>query len=225
MLKQPSISQYLISTCLFVIDELNDKYKELDKPALKEIADLKFNEMDITVRIGYPFRQMAHYTVGDKEKKGLAKSNHDIFIEQKDFKIEVKYLKNWKSSNKSKSSSNSALWSTYQADFDWLFSEIDNGYKNKRAFVIGWFNCVDYFAQMIQLGESSGSKPLANERRICYFPFLYKANHPTYTNDLLIDYSCAYDVLSVRPIGIKAGEYNCIFIGNESDTFHFALYF
>ncbi len=225
MEKKPSISQYLISTCLFIIDELNDKYSNVEKKELKAIADQKYNEMDITVRIGYPFRQMAHYTVGDKDEMGYAKSNHDIFIESKDYKIEVKYLKNWKSSNKSRSSSNSALWKTYQNDFDWLFNEIDNGNKNNRAFVIGWFNCVDYFAQMIQLGETSGSKPLANERRICYFPYLYKANHPTYTSDLLIDYSSAYECLSVRPIGTKTGEYNCIFIGKPSDVFHFAIYY
>ena len=53
MEKKPSISQYLISTCLFIIDELNEKYSTLEKRELKEIADQKFNEMDITVRIGY----------------------------------------------------------------------------------------------------------------------------------------------------------------------------
>ncbi len=223
MRKQPSISQYLISTCLFIIDELNELYSDLDKQALKQIADIKFNEMDITVKIGYPFRHTAHYTVGDTIKRGLPKSNHDIFVESKDFKIEVKYLKNWKSA--SHTSSNSALWSTYQADFDWLLSEIDDGQKDKRAFVIGWFNCVDYFAQLIQLGEASGKMPLANEKRVCYFPFLRKTNHPTYTKDLVYNYANAYSSLSVNPITKEAGNYNCIFVGNEKDVFHFAIYY
>ena len=69
-MKKPSISQYLLSTCLFIIDELNEQYGSLSKDELKKIADDKFNEMDITVRLGYPFRQMVHYTVGDKTKRG-----------------------------------------------------------------------------------------------------------------------------------------------------------
>lgn len=222
-MKTPSISQYLISTCLFIIDELNEQYKELSPQELKLVADKKFNEMDITVKIGYPFRHTAHYTVGDKDKRGQAKSNHDIYVESKDFKIEIKYLKNWKSS--SKTPSNSALWSTYQADFDWLFSEIDNGQKGKRAFVIGWFNCVDYFAQLIQLGESSGMTPLINEKRVCYFPFLRKTTHPTHTRDLVYNYALAYEEQAVSLISQNQGDYKCVFVGNEKDVFHFAVYF
>ncbi len=223
MSKEPSISQYLISTCLFIIDELNAQYKGLTLQALKIIADEKFNEMDITVKIGYPFRHTAHYTVGDTVKSGQAKSNHDIFVESKDFKIEIKYLKNWKSA--SKTSSNSALWSTYQADFDWLFSEIDNGYKDKRAFVIGWFNCVEYYAQLIQLGEGSGKSPLVNEKRVCYFPFLRKTAHPTYTRNLVYNYPLAYEEQAVSLISKTQGDYKCVFIGNETDVFHFAVYY
>ena len=63
----PTISQYLLSTCLFTIDELNEQYKALDKEQLKKVADEEFNEMDITVRLGYPFKQMVHYTVGDSK--------------------------------------------------------------------------------------------------------------------------------------------------------------
>lgn len=222
-MKTPSISQYIISTCLFITDELNAQYKGLTPQELKIIADEKFNEMDITVKIGYPFRNTAHYTVGDTVKSGQAKSNHDIFVESKDFKIEIKYLKNWKSA--SKTSSNSALWSTYQADFDWLFSEIDNGYKDKRAFVIGWFNCVEYFAQLIQLGEGSGKSPLVNEKRVCYFPFLRKTAHPTYTRDLAYNYSLAYEEQAVSLISKTQGDYRCVFIGNETDVFHFAVYY
>lgn len=223
MSTEPSISQYLISTCLFIIDEFNEQYKGLTQHDLKIVADKKFNEMDIVVRIGYPFRHMAHFTVGDTVKRGLTKSNHDIFIESKDFKIEIKYLKNWKSS--SKTSSNSALWSTYQSDFDWLFSEIDNGYKNKRAFIVGWFNCVDHYSQLIQLGESCGKTPLINEKRVCYFPFLRKTTHPTHTRDLAYNYSLAYEEQTVTLISQTQGDYKCVFLGNKSDAFHFAVYY
>lgn len=48
----PTISQYLLSTCLFTIDELNEQYNRLSKEDLKKVADEEFNEMDITVRLG-----------------------------------------------------------------------------------------------------------------------------------------------------------------------------
>ena len=67
-MKKPTISQYLLSICLFIIDELNEQYGRLSKEELKEIADYKYNEMDITVRLGYPFKQTVHYTVGDAKK-------------------------------------------------------------------------------------------------------------------------------------------------------------
>jgi hypothetical protein len=89
---KPTISQYLLSTYLFVIDELNEIYRDQDKLKLKETSITKFNEMDITVKIGYPFRQMVHYTAGDRDDKDLPKSNHDLFVESKDFKIEVEFL-------------------------------------------------------------------------------------------------------------------------------------
>lgn len=54
----PTIDQYLLSTCLFIIDEFNGLYKDIDKKELKRIADEEYNEMDICVKIGYPFRQM-----------------------------------------------------------------------------------------------------------------------------------------------------------------------
>ena len=51
-MEQPSIEKYLISTCLFTIDEFNILYKGYEQDDLKREADIKFNEMDITVRIG-----------------------------------------------------------------------------------------------------------------------------------------------------------------------------
>lgn len=221
-MNKPSIEQYLISTCLSTIDELNLLYKHCDKTDLKIISDTKFNEMDITVRLGYPFRESAHYTIGDTNKKSK-KTNHDIIVESKGFKIEVKYLKNWKSG--SGTYSVSKPWSEYQTDFDWLFSEINNENKGKVAFVLGWFNCVDSLGQILQLGSGSGYKPLVNENRICYFPFLHRPAFPTYTSDLTYNYQLAYKPISLNLIGYNTDKYNCIFLGNENDCFHFAIYF
>ena len=69
---EPHIDQYLLSTCLFILYDLNTSYQNYSKADLKEIADTKFNEMDIIVKIGYPFKQMVHYTVGEG-CKGVSK--------------------------------------------------------------------------------------------------------------------------------------------------------
>ena len=178
--------------------------------------------MDITVRIGYPFKQTVHYTVGDNKKNGI-KVNHDLFIESKDFKIEIKYLKNWNSGSGTKSVSKT--WNEYQKDFDWLINEIENGNKHKRAFIIGWFNCVDSISQYLQLGSGTGSKPLINEERVAYFPFLKKLKSPTYTCDLAYNYDRAYKELALDLIGSKTPDCNCLFLGNENDVFHFAIFY
>lgn len=219
----PTIDQYLLSTCLFIIDEFNGLYKDIEKKKLKHIADEEYNEMDICVRIGYPFRQMAHYTVGDSKKVKAFKSNHDIYISSKDFMIEVKYLKNWSCAHGTKSASKN--WQVYQDDFDWLFNEIAMGSRGKRAVILGWFNCVDYFAQLLQLGQGGGKKPVANEEKICYLPFLRKKKVPTLTSDLVYNYESAYKILSVNLIGELPRQCNCLFLGNEKDVFHFAIYF
>lgn len=220
---EPNIDQYLLSTCLFIIDDLNTSYQNYSKKDLKEIADTKFNEMDIIVRIGYPFKQMVHYTVGEGCKGISKKVNHDLYIETKKFKIEVKYLKNWKGTSGKYSASK--RWKEYQDDFDWLLTEIDNGNKGKVAFILGWFNCVSSISKIIQLGIGSGGHPLVNESRLCYFPFLHRPKIPTYSSDLEYNYGLAYQKLPYSPIGYKKEEYNCMFLGNEKDCFHFAIYF
>ena len=219
------IQQYLVAVCLFTIDEFNTMYQGYEKDKLKSLADKKFNEMDITVRMGYPFKQLAHYTVGENARiKKQLKINHDIYIEQKKFKIEVKYLKNWKSKCGTWSATKS--WSEFQLDFDWLMDEIDSGNKGKTAFVIGWFNCVKSFSQLIQIGNGSGAYPLVNESRLCYFPFLQRDKMPTRTIDLKYNYDAfAYKELTINPIGKRSGNYNCMFLGNEDDCFHFAIYY
>ncbi len=222
----PTIDQYLVANCLYVIDEFNMLYKGWGKPELKNEADEKFNEMDITVRLGYPFKQNAHYTAGESGRlKKAQKINHDLYIGQRDFKIEVKYLKNWISSANTRAASKN--WSVFQQDFDWLMDEIDNGKNGKVAFVIGWFNCVDSFSQLIQLGTGSGAYPLVDERKLSYFPFLVKKNEnaPKQTKNLTYDYVNAYTESPVRTLSERKGKYRCMFIGEEGDKFHFALYY
>lgn len=225
-MNRPTISQYLLSTCLFTIDELNEQFRDLTKEELKQVADEKFNEMDITVRLGYPFKQTVHYTIGDKKEKGETsgkKINHDLFVESKDFKIEIKYLKNWNSGAGTKQVRKT--WKEYQTDFDWLIEEIENGHKHKRAFVIGWFNCVDSISQYLQLGSSVGTNPPINEERVAYFPFLRKLKSPTNISDLVYNYDRAYKELSLDLIRESNPNCNCLFLGNENDVFHFAIFY
>ena len=219
-METPSIEKYLLSTCLFTIDEFNEMYKSLSKNELKEIADTQYNEMDICVRIGDPFKNI-HYTVGDGNKN-RSKSNHDLYLKSKDFKIEIKYLKNWKSESGTKSSSKN--WKEYQIDFDWLEQELKEN-NGKRAFVIGWFNCVDKFSQLMQLGDAPGSRPLVDEKKLVYFPFLKRLSIPTYTQDLIYNYKSSYEEKSIEPIGEKYSNMKCMFLGNEADKFHFAIYY
>ena len=224
-MEKPTIDQYLVANCLFTIDEFNILYRGYSKESLKREADEKFNEMDITVRIGYPFKQTVHYTVGESVRvRKEQKINHDLYVEQKDFKIEIKYLKNWRTQSDTWTATKT--WSVFQQDFDWLMDEIDLGNKGKVAFVIGWFNCVKSFSQLIQLGQGSGAYPLVNESKLCYFPFLKRNKIPTRTMDLKYNYDAfAYKELTINPISNRNGIYNCMFLGNENDSFHFAIYY
>lgn len=224
-MKEPTIDQYLVATCLSIIDEFNILYRGYNYDQLKKEADEKFNEMDITVRVGYPFKQTVHYTVGESAKtKKVQKINHDLYVEQRNFKIEIKFLKNWVSTSDTRSVSKN--WSVFQQDFDWLMDEIDSGNKGKAAFVIGWFNCVNSFSQLIQLGQGSGAYPLVNENRLCYFPFLQKTKEPAHTKDLDYNYdSYAYESTRLNQIGTRSKEYNCMFLGSRTDCFHFAIYY
>ena len=222
----PTIEQYLVANCLYTIDEFNILYRGWNKSELKIEADEKFNEMDITVRLGYPFKQNAHYTAGESSRiKKAKKINHDLYIRQRDFRIEVKYLKNWISSANTRAASKN--WSVFQQDFDWLMDEIDGGKSGKVAFIIGWFNCVDSFSKLIQLGTGNGAYPLADERKLSYFPFLIKKdkNASKQTKNLTYDYVNAYTEIPVRTSFERKGKYKCMFIGEQDDKFHFALYY
>ena len=96
---QRSLEKYLLSTCLFVIDDFNERYKDIPSQSdLKWEADTCYTEADLVVRLGYPFRQMANFSL--KTSKGKEGSFNDIVVKEKDFRIEVKYIRNSKSNNK-----------------------------------------------------------------------------------------------------------------------------
>lgn len=223
---EPPINQYLVANCLYTIDELNILFNSYDESKLKKEADEKFNEMDINVRLGYPFRNTVHYAARkNNTTKKSQKINHDLFVEQKNFQIEVKYLKNWLSSSNTRAAAKN--WSAFQQDFNWLMDEIDDGKSGKVAFVIGWFNCVDSISRLIQLGKGSGAYPLVDDRKLVYFPFLIKKdnNAPMQTKNLTYDYMKAYTEIPIRPSLTRKGGYKCMFIGKEQDKFHFAIYY
>ncbi|MEC0282311.1 hypothetical protein [Terribacillus saccharophilus] len=215
MKESPSIDQYLISTCLFIVDEFNEKFKDVDKTSLKEVADSGYSEADLIVRLGYPFRQMAKFNMQGPDKR-------DIVVDEKDFQIEVKFLRNWKSSGGG--NSNTIVWSELEKKFDWLSSEIEQGKKGKRALVFGWFNAVERLSQIIQLGTGSGRFPDIDKEKIKYFD-RYLNSRGNKTKDIFYMYQNAYKEHSINIHGYKGESMSCIFLGNEKDKFHMAIYY
>lgn len=209
------IEKYLVSNCLFIIDEFNERYKSVSEDDLRNIANSEYSEADMVVRLGYPFKHMATFNMQGKSKV----SGNDIVVKSKDFKIEVKLLKNYKSIG---GTSNSTAWKEIEKDFTWLLNEVVDGHNGKRAFVIGWFNVVDRFSQIVQLGKSSGSTPDIDHRRLGYFPFLY--NDGEKTKDITYMYSEAYKELPVKSLYYEQGSINCMFFGKKDDVFHLAVY-
>ena len=59
-----SIDKYLLSTCLFVIDDFNDEYERIKAQTseLEKKAD-NFSEADLVFRIGYPFGHRAKFSM------------------------------------------------------------------------------------------------------------------------------------------------------------------
>ena len=114
------ISKYLLSTCLFVIDDFNEQYREIAVQS-QELIDIAYgySEADLVVRIGYPFRQMAKFVLQTSRNKD---EGNDIVVESKDFRMEVKYLKTQKSEY-DKDSNKSHGWEQIHNDFNWLMSE------------------------------------------------------------------------------------------------------
>lgn len=213
------IDKYLISNCLFIIDEFNDRYQTVcERDKLKDIADLEFCEADLVVRLGYPFRQMANFNM-----QGNAQ---DIVVKSKDFIIEVKYLRNFFSKTKSgEFRSNKLKWDeAFQKDFNWLCNEIKLGKKGTRAFILGWFNAFERFSDIMQIGQGKGKNPTINQERINLFPFLNYNPQTNKVNDIFYMYSLAYKELNIRIPGYNNEHASCMFVGKPDDKFHFALY-
>lgn len=214
------IEKYLVSTCLFVIDEFNMRLQEKTREERKNIANEEFSEADLVVRLGYPFKNMANFNMQGKA--------HDIVVKAKNFVIEVKYLRNFNSYSKTKNKihkANKTIWhDAFEKDFNWLCEEIKTGQKGNVAFVIGWFNVVDTFAEIMQLGESTGCAPKINTERCKLFPFLKYNTKTMSTKDIKYRY---YRNLKEYTIDIADidEDVNCMFIGNENDIFHFAMYY
>lgn len=209
------IDKYLISNCLLAIDEFNIKFKNATTFEIKEYADLIYTESDLVVRVGAPFRGLAHYrTLGN----GV-----DIHIEEKDFQIQVKYLRNFYSRNGDNYTgrANKMVWEeAFNKDFTWLFTELEKGHKGKSAYLLGWFNTGN-FNEIMQLGEGKGRFPKINESRLELLPFLTCKEGEARTCDVTYNYEMAYEEV---PVYVNA-DMNMMFIGQESDVFHFAIYF
>ncbi|TFE00668.1 hypothetical protein [Jeotgalibacillus salarius] len=209
------IEKYLVSNCLFILDEFNERYKALSRQELKDISNNEYSEADIVVRLGYPFKHMATFNMQGKSKA----SGNDIVVKEKDFNIEVKLLKNYKSKG---GNSNSTGWNEIERDFDWLLNERKAGKKGKRAFVIGWFNVVDRFSQIVQLGKTRGAHPEIDYRRMNYFPFLNSTGERT--KDIIYMYSEAFEETSVKSLHYGEDSVKCMFFGRKADVFHIAIY-
>ncbi|QFF98827.1 hypothetical protein PB01_08265 [Psychrobacillus glaciei] len=209
------IDKYLVSNCLFIIDDFNERYKNVSNEELKIISNTEYSEADMVVRLGYPFRQMATFNMQGKSKE----AGNDIVVKSKDFKIEVKLLRNYKSST---GVANSSVWSEIERDFSWLSEEIERGFKGKRAFVVGWFNVVERFSQIVQLGKGRGSTPDIDHRRMGFFPFLYNISEKT--KDIKYKYISAYEELEVNSLYLNSGSVKCMFFGAPTDVFHIAVF-
>ncbi|MGX9134145.1 hypothetical protein ACWV26_07150 [Rummeliibacillus sp. JY-2-4R] len=110
-----------------------------------------------------------------------------------------------------------------QKDFEWLFNEIKQSKKGQRAFIIGWFNAVERFSQIVQLGKGKGKYPEISLDKFQYFPFLNRSGDKT--RDIFYQYSDAYKELTVRIPGYAGESVNCMFFGKDTDKFHIAMYY
>jgi hypothetical protein len=220
------IEKYLLSTCLFVIDDFNDEHKGIKvySPELSEIAK-KSSEQNLVFRIGYPFGHRATYSV--QTDKGGKKGFSDIEVKSKNFKIEVKFLKKHKS-NDGNTDSGKMGWKPIQDDFDWLQNEIERGNKGQCAFVMGWYNTTERFSELAQIGreriENSKDFKVSPDKEV-YFPFI-KYNSERNTKSVTYKYEKAFEPNEL-PLKIKSNnkKMHCIFLGQPDDKFHVAIYY
>ena len=220
------IQNYLISNCLLIIEELNQRFERYQKDEILKFANIEFNESDLVFLMAYPFRNLMKVSMQGK--------NEDIIIKKLDFIIEIKYLYATKNST-GQYTNKRAFKEVFEKDFSWLVNEVNCGNKGKRAFVIGWFNVFDNFSNIMQLGINSGQNPKINLEKMNYFPFLSIPNKDCTVNDVNYRYQSdatesvysneAYSPYTIPLPDLKRDKINCIFLGKKIDKFHFALYY
>lgn len=106
-----------------------------------------------------------------------------------------------------------------------LCNEIKNGKKGNRALVLGWFNGVSRFSEIMQLGEGNGMYPKINQSRKILFPFLNYDPQDEKTRSISYLYIKSEKEESISIPGYDKESVTCLFIGKETDKFHFALYY
>lgn len=220
------IQNYLISNCLLIIEDLNQRFDRFEKDEILNFATTKFDESDLVFLLAYPFRNLMKVSMQGK--------NEDIKIERLDFVIETKYLCTTKNASGVYNNKRS-FKESFQKDFSWLIEEINNGKKGKRAFVIGWFNIYNSFSNIMQLGKSTGKDPIISREKLIYFPFLEIPNNDCNVGEIRYryqteDYKSVYNGESYFPDTVflpdlKRGKVNCIFLGKKTDRFHFSIYY
>lgn len=219
------IQNYLISNCLIIIEDLNQRFERFEKEEIRQFANTNFDESDLVFLIAYPFRNLMKVSMQGK--------NEDIKIKNLDFVIEVKYLYATKSGAGNYTNKRS-FFESFEKDFTWLTNEINNGNKGKRAFIIGWFNVYDSFSNLMQLGNSAGNNPKVNLEKINYFPFLSIPKKDSHVSDVKYRYQdekqSVYNNENYIPYStpvpdLKRDNINCIFLGKETDKFNFAIYY
>lgn len=209
------IENYLISNCLIVIEDLNQRFERFLKEEIHDFATTKFDESDLVFLLAYPFRNLMKVSMQGK--------NEDIKIPKLGFIVEVKYLYATKSVAGNYTSKRS-FEESFLKDYNWLVNELKMGEKGKRAFVVGWFNTYHSFSNVMQLGSSAGKNPKIDEKKLDYFPFLKIPGYNSNISD--IEYNYRPESVQSRPVqihGIEA-DIEYIFLGKESDVFHFVIY-
>lgn len=164
MTKENEIINYFDSVCRIIVKESNYLMENMDKQHKKDYVNSR-GENDFVFKLGKSFGELARFpTEGSKGK--------DIYIDKLDFEISVKYWRNWvgKSTNKT-------LWiQSIPLEVKWLFREIEQGNKGKKAIICGWGTAFEW-REILQLGCKTGSNPLINESKINNFlPFLMYSN-------------------------------------------------
>ena len=220
------IQNYLISNCLLIIEDLNQRFERYKKDEMLKFANTEFDESDLVFLMAYPFRNLMKVSMQGK--------NEDIKVMKLGFIIEVKYLYATKSAT-GQFSNKRAFKEVFEKDFSWLKNEVNEDNKGKRAFVIGWFNVFDTFSNVMQLGMAAGQNPKVNFEKLIYFPFLSIPSKDCSVNEVTYKYqsettesiynSESYIPDTVPLPELKRDKINCIFLGKKTDVFHFAIYY